>query len=466
MINRIYKLINNKFSGFFKFVFLIRYLFLIFFVAISLFLIIPQFFNYAQKEQIIKEYLNNNYSIEIKKIENIKYGFFPTPYLQIKNFKANIFSEKINIEAKNLILYPELLSIYNYENFRVKKIKVDDGNININFKDVKFLLKKILSLKKKISFKNFNTKIKQGENSLIDLEKINFINYGYKKNTIIGEIFNRKFKINFENSLQNLKFEIIDTGIITKLKVTDSSILKNEGQVEGKILKSNFKFNFIYDKKLLEIKNFYFRDKNLSFNSNGNIKLKPFFKANFNSEINSINTDILKNLDIERILNFKDLIKRLNSENNIFMKSKKFSRNLIEDLSLNIKLAYGNLFILKDLNISNSKFNCRNNINLLDENPIFYFNCNLNSPNKKDLLKRFNIDIKEKKEKIDLIVQGNINIFNKKINFDNIEMNKTYKATNEDLKYFKTSFENILFDKRFLDIFNQEKIKKFLLEIL
>ena len=44
-------------------------------------------------------------------------------------------------------------------------------------------------------------------------------------------------------------------------------------------------------------------------------------------------------------------------------------------------------------------------------------------------------------------------------------MNKDYEATKEDLKYFKQSFESILFDEDFLSIFNLEKIKKFILEI-
>ena len=52
-----------------------------------------------------------------------------------------------------------------------------------------------------------------------------------------------------------------------------------------------------------------------------------------------------------------------------------------------------------------------------------------------------------------------------KINFDEIEMNSNYKATPEDLEYFKKTFEEILFDQNFIKIFNLEKIKKFILEI-
>ena len=44
-------------------------------------------------------------------------------------------------------------------------------------------------------------------------------------------------------------------------------------------------------------------------------------------------------------------------------------------------------------------------------------------------------------------------------------MNSSYIAKMEDLKYFKSIFENILFDNNFLNIFDLAKIKKFFLEI-
>ena len=44
-------------------------------------------------------------------------------------------------------------------------------------------------------------------------------------------------------------------------------------------------------------------------------------------------------------------------------------------------------------------------------------------------------------------------------------MNKDYEASKEDLKYFKESFENILFDNNSLEIFDLNKFRKFLLEI-
>ena len=85
--------------------------------------------------------------------------------------------------------------------------------------------------------------------------------------------------------------------------------------------------------------------------------------------------------------------------------------------------------------------------------------------NKKQLLKKFSINIKKNNDILRLKVKGNLNISNKKINFNRISLNEKI-STKEDLKHFKTSFENILFDKSLFEIFALKKIKKFVLEII
>ena len=44
-------------------------------------------------------------------------------------------------------------------------------------------------------------------------------------------------------------------------------------------------------------------------------------------------------------------------------------------------------------------------------------------------------------------------------------MNRDYESSKEDLKYFKELAENIFFEKNFIDVFNLEKIRKFISEI-
>ncbi len=84
---------------------------------------------------------------------------------------------------------------------------------------------------------------------------------------------------------------------------------------------------------------------------------------------------------------------------------------------------------------------------------------------KKKLFKKFSIKIKNNNDILRLKVKGNLNILSKKINFDKILLNDN-NSSKADLKYFKNTFENILFDKSFFEIFDLKKIKNYILEII
>ena len=105
-------------------------------------------------------------------------------------------------------------------------------------------------------------------------------------------------------------------------------------------------------------------------------------------------------------------------------------------------------------------------MNLLNEFPILYFNCSINSIDQKNLFKKLKIEFKTKNQPLNLEVEGNLNILNNKVNFINLEMNNNYKATKEDLLYFKNTFEKIIFNKGFVKMFDITKIQKFIIEII
>ncbi len=152
MINKIYKIINNKFSRFFKFIFSLRYLFAIFFVAIVLFLTIPKLFDYKKKQLVIFSNLSNSYGIDIEKIGSIKFKSFPTPHLQIDNLTANYLSGETKLQVKKLLVFPKLISIYNYDNFQVRKIKLLNSLIKTDIKKINLLSKKIFDTDQKNIF--------------------------------------------------------------------------------------------------------------------------------------------------------------------------------------------------------------------------------------------------------------------------------------------------------------------------
>ena len=97
---------------------------------------------------------------------------------------------------------------------------------------------------------------------------------------------------------------------------------------------------------------------------------------------------------------------------------------------------------------------------------MLYFKCNINSSDKKKLLQKIGIDYKIKNESLDLNFIGNLNILNNKINFDSMIMNNNYNAPEEDLKYFKDLFESTVLDKNFRNIFELQRIRSFIKEII
>ena len=115
--------------------------------------------------------------------------------------------------------------------------------------------------------------------------------------------------------------------------------------------------------------------------------------------------------------------------------------------------------------IAENLFNCESNLNILEEYPLLYFNCKIIINNKKRLFKKLSIKTKKKNDNLEIETKGNLNILSKKINFDKILLNNNNSSI-EDLKYYKESFESILFEKNTFGIFNLKKIKSFILEII
>ena len=466
MINKTFKTIHNRFSTFFKFVFFIRYLFLVFFVATLLFLVIPHFFDYKKKEKTIYDYLLKSYDLKINEIETIKYSTFPVPHLKIINSKGNLFSKDISIKINNLKLYPTFVSIYNSNNYQIKKIELNTSKIQIDSNLLKEFTKKLLSLQKKIFIKNLILEIQNDKIKLINLKNVNFKNFGFKRNKIDGEIFGRKLKIELLDDYKKINFKLLETGISAKIDFEDDkkkgSYIKI-GTLKSKLLSSNLKLDFIYDENSIKINNLSFRDKKLSFDGDGNFKIKPFFEIILNSNIKNINLDIFSNFNLSKILAMKDFIKKLNSRMDIKYEPRKFSNSLINKISLKTKLEIGRLSVSKITSIVDSNAICKGEVNLIEDFPILNFDCSFVSPDKKKFLKKLDINYKTKNESLDLNLRGNFNFIKNKVNFDYLKINNN-ESSAEDLKYYKNIFESTFSEYNFLNKFNKKNIKKFILE--
>ena len=138
---------------------------------------------------------------------------------------------------------------------------------------------------------------------------------------------------NFQEDPSKIDFDLVNSGLSFQLKILKGSQFPNiNGNFKGNILKSNIKFNYFYDENILIINDFFFRDKSLSFNSNGKISFKPFSHIDLNTEIKDFNKEIIDKLNFKKILNSKDFIKKINTNSIFSFKSKKFSSKLIDEI--------------------------------------------------------------------------------------------------------------------------------------
>ena len=467
MINKIYKTIHSKYWNFFKFIFFLRYVFAIFLIAISLFLLIPKFFDYEKKLEMVREYLIKNYELDVNNYSSIKFDIFPFPNLSIKNIDLKIRDKPLILKEKNLKIFLNLKNIYNFENFEAKKIIFSETKIALDIDRAKELLNYFSEFKNRLDVQDLNLDLKKEDKLLLKIKNINFSNYGYRKYKINGEIFDNKFKAHLRNNNKNLNFKILNTGIKANFKFNEKSSLDLiSGSSKISLLKNYLKFDFDINNNRIEIVKSNFKNKNLSISFNSLINFNPFFVINSNIKINEINRELIDKINLEKILINKEIIKKLNSDNTLNYTAKKYRSNIIKNYSSKTSLAYGRLSFQNKIFISGGEISCKGDSLLIDEYPRLNFFCLFDLKDKKKLFKQFSITKNINKDPKNLSIEGSLNLLNKKINFKNINIGESYIANEADMKYFKETFERILFDEGFFSIFRIDKIKKFLIEVI
>tara|TARA_B100001093_G_C26786841_1_gene997058 strand:- start:351 stop:1754 length:1404 start_codon:yes stop_codon:yes gene_type:complete len=467
MINKIYKRIYNKYSKIFKFFFALRYVFAIFTLAISIFLSVPKFFNYEKKQEAIREYLIKSYHLELKDFSTIEFNIFPLPNLSINDANFLIKKKLINVKSKKINIFLDLKNIYNYENFKAKKIAFTKNEIFVDIHEFKDLILYFEKLKSRSSIKDLTLYLKKNNKQLIKLENISFSNYGYNRYNFNGKIFNKKFKLILKNNNKDLNFKILDAGVKASFKFDDKnydSTIKGNSKIN---LSNNLiSFDFSLNRNQLKIENSNFRNKDISLSLDSLIKFNPYFSVISEVNINEIEKNLINKLSLSKILTYRDFIKKLNNTMTISYKSKIFFTELIESYSSKLSLAYGRLVFVNKIMIVGGEINCKGDSLLIDEYPRINFICLIDLKNKKKLFKKFSITKNIDNNPSNVVIEGSLNLLNKKINFKKINLNEDYLFNDEDLKFFKDKFEGILFEEDFFQIFNKNKIKKFLLEVI
>ncbi len=466
MINKFYKRIHNKYSKFFNFFFFLRYIISIFFVALCLFLLIPKFINYEKKLNVLSQSLDNFYNLELKGFDSIKYDVFPLPNLSIKNANLNIKNEAISLKTKNLRIFLNLKNIYNYQNFKARKVFMKENKLVLNIDNTKDIIIFFNKLKNRIDIQDLDIIFKKNNNSIFEINNIAFSNYGFKKNKISGIIFKKKFKLKSDEKNKKISFKILNSGVKAKLDFEKIDAGFASGFSKIIVLKNYLKLNFVIQNNRLEIMKANFRNNDISLSLNSLITFNPFFEIISSIEINKFNRKLFDKVNLKEILKNREVLKKFNSQIEINLNKKIKVKNITQAFKSKIELEHGRLTFLSNIDILGGKIECRGDSFLLEEFPRLNFKCIIDIKDEEKILKKFSIRKKINVDLRDLNITGSINILNNKINFENISAGKTYNAKKEDLNYFKKSVEEILLNESLLGVFKTAKIKNFLIEII
>jgi len=318
-----------------------------------------------------------------------------------------------------------------------------------------------------LDLQDLNLNLKRKENFILEIRKINFSNYGYKKNKVKGEIFDKKFKAYLNDDNRSLNFKILNTSIKANFNFDGINKVNSiSGSSKISILNNYLKFNFVMEDDKIEITKSNLKNQDLSISFDSVIVFDPFFEIDSNIYINKIDKKLINNFSLEKILKNQEILKKLNSNNKINYNKKRLRNSLIQNHSSELNLAHGRLTFLSKIYILGGVINCKGDSLLIEEYPRLNFDCVFDIKDKKKLLKKFLISKKFDKDPLNLNIIGSLNLFNKKINFKKIYINKNYITKEEDISYFKETFESFLFNESFFDIFKENKIKEFLLEVI
>ena len=183
------------------------------------------------------------------------------------------------------------------------------------------------------------------------------------------------------------------------------------------MLNNLLKYDFVLFEDKLEIINLNFRNNKISFFSNALIKFNPFFDFELRVNVKEFDKNIINMFNLENLKKYKTVLKKLNGKIVLDYKNKKYFSGLVDLNSSVINFAYGRLKFSNQTKIAGTKINCLGESSLTEEFPRLNFICEINTQDKKKLLKKFSLSDKDKKS-LDLKVEGSINLLQKKINFE------------------------------------------------
>ena len=446
-----------------------------------LYIFIPIFYNYDVSGLKNNLCINNNLECVIR--GKVKYTFYPTPRLIVKDIIVNTTTDKKKtlLTSESVEIKLSIKNLLDKKKHKIKKIKLKNFIANLYIDD----LKKYDTLYK--VNKNF-IPIQFNNGQILFYDKNNYITAVKETNVKFKFIDNSKsikLKGNFlgDKILLDLKNENLDnkntTDLIIKMsnlnfltKATFFEVEKDKKIFSGNALikkgKNTITSLFKYENGELIINKSNLRNNFIDGKLEGNIKLFPYFIFNLSVDLNSISFTKLYsyflNINDDSKKKIFNLNNKINGKLNLTTNKIYSSNNLIKSFESRLNFKNGSIFIEQFL-FNLGKLGAADFIGSIDsdkKNTNLRFESNVFVDNQKKFLSKFGI-YNKKDIPSSFFISGNFDFDGKKILLYEISDEK--KLTTEDIDYIQREFNDLMLEDGYENLFNFSKFKKFIKSI-
>ena len=426
---------------------------------------LPVLFNYKSKVEKIEKNFYNNFKLYMSTSGSISYKPFPKPHLLVENASLSLSNKPNNgtlINTSNLKIFISLRDIYlrSFKNFISSEIS--KTNLEFKISQINGIRKHLYEkVNKPIFFNDCKIFIRNKSGEVILISSIKKIFYKInnkarvKNLAIEGKIFGIDFKSDWRRSYDKPKISQHNIDLFNpSIEIENLLEYQNPSKFIGKTKISydqdKLYYNFSFDDNNIKINSP--NKKDINFNINSDIRLKPFYFDGSisikNKKIETIIDNILLNLILyeqKYIGNFNGVLKINFSELNNKLIKKGMIEVTIKEKQINLDNAIFNL---------NKIGNIKTNINFIEKNGIikFFSKNQLNINNHIEFAKIFQIGSNKVKniKKIYFDVEKNLGESDFTIN--NVRINDAQNHVKSDQILIIKNIQNLrAYLRQFID---------------
>ena len=318
------------------------------FITVITYFLIPAFYDKNIIKKLLESQIFDQYNLEVKLDENLRYGLFPKPHFLSKNTRIEYNSNNI-AASNNTKVFISINNFFSSSKIRVKNLFFYQTDFKIKNSNFNFFINLLNNRKsnKELNFLNSKFFYLDKNDDLIFLINLKSLNYllqdsFLKKANSKLDIFNSPMSLEVDHNTLEKFFSIELKALPLRLNIKNNSNYtdqKLDGELNLTIINKDKKINYSLENNSLK---FNTKDNKVT----GDINVKPFF---ISSNLNLFQIDLKKIFkDDSIVVNIlkSEVFNNYNLNGKINVNTANFrSINFLKEIKFVIRIVEGNIFL-------------------------------------------------------------------------------------------------------------------------